>query len=703
MSDVTHAKGTPSGESRDSSMSSHHGLISAMRARRESLQAIADALQAVGVEANRGAVDRYCRKHGIPLGEPVRVGQYTPFTVEQTAGGDDAVPSQVRADGSTDNSDTKPSSSTVERSAPVEVNDPRDIATARLLREVGEWVARIEAVKASGDKAELERVLRESVVWLGGYTELVPPTIVEHVRKGIADTETFLRNFAGGQHSAGIEPKPFIDETQSKLFEPLARLPVWTPDLPLVNLNGTDPWTLQDACEGTLILGATGSGKTSGSGQLLARSFLTCGFGGLILTTKADDADRWRCYAESTGRLGQFCQVRSGSAFAFNFLDYQASLPDDAGGSTENVVELLFTILDAASGTTRKADGQGAFWANTARQLLRNLVRIVRASGERLTLDLIRRFLVESPQSLEEVQAGTWKGTPTFGRLLGTVEQRRVDERDIGVCEAMRYWLHEFPALNAKTRSIIITDLTATVDMFFDPALAELLCGKTTITPDDVLDGAILVIDLPTEKWLHLGRIAQLVFKIMFQSAVRRRTDADDATRRPVFLFVDEFQNFLTESDATFVATSRAARCATVFLTQSLPGLYMQAGSTLPREKVAALTANLNTKVFHANADPQTNTWASEQIGKSMQYRASVSHGGDELDAKGVFKMLLGVGRSRVTSNPAIDFEVQPSAFTKLKTGSARNNHIVEAIVCKSGGQFTNGKHYMTVAFVQEA
>lgn len=687
--------------SRDT-LGQRHALIASMRARGDSLQAIADALKAVGVSTNRNAVDRYCRKQAIPLCEPAAVGQYTPFTVEPAAGGDEAVPSQAYADGSRSTPDTKPSG-TVEPPPSAEVHDPRDIATARLLREVGDWVARIESVKASGDKAELERVLRESVMWLGGYTESVSPTIIEHVRKGIVDTESFLRNFASGQQSAGIEPKPFVQKTPPKPFEPLVRLPVWTRNLPLVNLNGTDPWTLQDACEGTLILGATGSGKTSGSGQLLARSFLTCDFGGLVLTTKSDDADRWQRYAEMTGRQGQFCRVRPGGDFAFNFLDYQASLPDDAGGSTENVVELLFTILDAASGTTRKADGQGAFWANTARQLLRNLVRIVRASGERLTLDLVRQFLVESPQSPEEVQAGTWRSKATFGRLLVAVEQRRIGDTDVGVREALRYWLHEFPALNAKTRSIIITDLTATVDMFFDPALAQLLCGKTTITPDDVLDGAILVIDLPTEKWLHLGRIAQLVFKIMFQSAVRRRMDTDDATRRPVFLFVDEFQNFLTESDATFVATSRAARCATVFLTQSLPGLYMQAGSTLPRERVAALAANLNTKVFHANADPQTNTWASEQIGKSMQYRASVSHGGDGLDAKGTLKMLLGMGRSRVSSSPVIDFEVQPSVFTKLKTGSARNKHIVEAIVCKSGGQFTTGKHYMTVAFLQEA
>ena len=43
---------------------------------------------------------------------------------------------------------------------------------------------------------------------------------------------------------------------------------------------GGDVWRIRDACEGTMIFGGTGSGKTSGSGRTLATSFLAAGFGG---------------------------------------------------------------------------------------------------------------------------------------------------------------------------------------------------------------------------------------------------------------------------------------------------------------------------------------------------------------------------------------------------------------------------------------
>jgi len=67
----------------------------------------------------------------------------------------------------------------------------------------------------------------------------------------------------------------------------------WTDHRALVNLGG-DSWRIKDACEGTMIFGGTGSGKTSGSGRALATSFLSAGFGGLVLCAKIRAGDRAR-------------------------------------------------------------------------------------------------------------------------------------------------------------------------------------------------------------------------------------------------------------------------------------------------------------------------------------------------------------------------------------------------------------------------
>jgi len=60
--------------------------------------------------------------------------------------------------------------------------------------------------------------------------------------------------------------------------------------------SDSDPFTIGDSVQGIQIFGAIGSGKTSGSGQFLAESFLRSGYGGLILTVKNDEKDLWIKY-----------------------------------------------------------------------------------------------------------------------------------------------------------------------------------------------------------------------------------------------------------------------------------------------------------------------------------------------------------------------------------------------------------------------
>lgn len=63
-------------------------------------------------------------------------------------------------------------------------------------------------------------------------------------------------------------------------------------DRPLIELvSGSEKsaWTIRHAVEGVQVYGGIGSGKTSGSGRLLALKYLNAGFGGLVLTAKADE------------------------------------------------------------------------------------------------------------------------------------------------------------------------------------------------------------------------------------------------------------------------------------------------------------------------------------------------------------------------------------------------------------------------------
>src|SRR4051794_9473537 len=64
----------------------------------------------------------------------------------------------------------------------------------------------------------------------------------------------------------------------------------------------SERWTVADALEGTQVFGATGSGKSTGSGARLARAFLERGFGGLVLISKQNDLRQWADYFKASKR-----------------------------------------------------------------------------------------------------------------------------------------------------------------------------------------------------------------------------------------------------------------------------------------------------------------------------------------------------------------------------------------------------------------
>lgn len=60
----------------------------------------------------------------------------------------------------------------------------------------------------------------------------------------------------------------------------------WSLEEPLLQFPDKSVFTIAQACSGILILGNTGSGKTSGSSRMLALRYLQAQMGALVLTVK---------------------------------------------------------------------------------------------------------------------------------------------------------------------------------------------------------------------------------------------------------------------------------------------------------------------------------------------------------------------------------------------------------------------------------
>lgn len=467
-------------------------------------------------------------------------------------------------------------------------------------------------------------------------------------------------------------------------------------DTVLYYFNGNEPFTIREACEGVQIFGGIGSGKTSGSGAALARAYLRAGFGGLVLCAKKGELDDWVKYAEETGRRNQLLIFDTSGKFTFPFLQYEVDREGEGAGYTENLVRLFTTVYEAIS---RSSSGGGSdpYWTRAMQQLLRNAIDLCMIARGTVSVGLIHDVIMSAPKNIAEIDTDTWKDKSICWQLLLEGHAQQLDKwvkHDFD--STANFWLEEYPNLADKTRSSILSTLTTMMDNFLRRPFRQLFSEPPPhpyqiARPELTHKGIIIVMNLPVKEFGDAGRAAQVVYKYLWQQAAERRNTKENPL--PVFLWVDEAQNFATEYDMQFQATARSSRACTVYLTQNLPNYYAEMGGEHSKYRVDSLVGNLQTKIWHANSDPSTNEHAAETIGKSWHKRQSSGQ------SMGADSFNLSSGESE-----SFDYDVSPQSFTVLKKGGFPNSCIVEGYVFQNGRKWitNNNKTHLFTQFNQE-
>lgn len=490
-------------------------------------------------------------------------------------------------------------------------------------------------------------------------------------------------------------------------------------DQPLLEFstNGkSGVWTTRHAVEGVQIFGGIGSGKTSGSGRLLALKYLKAGFGGLVLTAKSDEKDMWREFCRLTNRENDLIVLSPGGNEKFNFLEYES------GGSakkaiTDNIVAVLKTVI-RASVEKQSGSQDDSFWENALDMLIFNTIDLLILAYGKVTIEQMYDIVQTLPKGgkLEES-----KDKPNYFADTFRVVQTRIDKEvleweksldpakldvlredhasyNIAVFEAVpdarlflhidQFFMETFGKLNDKTRSVIDFVFAGFLFRLLREPIFSLFCqGQSTVTPEDSLNGKIILIDLPVKVYDKVGRDCQILFKYIWQRAMEKRTISQN--NRPVFLWADEAQNFLHEHDAVYQATARSSRIATVYISQNLPNYYASMGGNKFEYKVQSFLGTLGTKIFHANADIETNNYASELIGDGPIEKVSRT---------------VNIGKEHSESQAiTIEYErrLRPAKFVRLLTGGPANNYRVEGYMHRQGDALFGEENFKKMAFNQ--
>lgn len=266
------------------------------------------------------------------------------------------------------------------------------------------------------------------------------------------------------------------------------------------------------------------------------------------------------------------------------------------------------------------------------------------------------------------------------------------------------YWCTEFPKMDSDPRSSIISMFTSLADNLLRGEMRSILAcdpEKANFKPEDTFDkGKIIVLDLNIKRFRETGKMAQLIFKTIFQMAVERNREnvPNKDQMRPVFLWIDEAQFFLTKDDVLFQTTARSCKVCSVYLTQNYSNYLAFVGSNREKDTVNSMLAVLQTKFLHCQSDPFTNNdYVNFLIGKDYKDRESSS--------SSIGGLVGSSNNSNITKNSSksLDHKILPWKFDQLAKGGEFNKFKVEAYIYQSGRTWTNSKNtFGLVEFDQE-
>jgi hypothetical protein len=448
----------------------------------------------------------------------------------------------------------------------------------------------------------------------------------------------------------------------------------WPDKTALLDLNRRDRLLLGHAFGNFLNIGNIGSGKSSGPHQYLTRAFVRIGAGGLFLCVKQDSADTYREWVRRDGREKDLIEFGPGFPASFNFLNFFTTKHP---GDTALVVEDVLYVLTETLTLVRRRDAtHGAFkdegfFRDAADKLFRAVLVVLFAANGRLRLDEISAFLSSIPRNPDE---------PLSERFFAVRQIREAKAkllaqgREAEIQMATRFLDHDWVGYAVETRESIRATAQVLIDLLTYEPLASLFGGETTVSPDDILNGKLILVTPEIHVRPAIGRISAGLWKAMVQRAVLRRTlDRDPAKVRPIFICGDEAHELVTAGDVRFVSSSRSQRAITIYTTQTITSLNEALGASA----TSTLLAGLKTRFICRTDDPDTTKWIRETTNEVINEGSPTSS----------------------AAKRTVDFATD--GLRELCQGGPPGG-VVEAVVIRGNDRFlANGRRWCRVRFRQ--
>ena len=364
-----------------------------------------------------------------------------------------------------------------------------------------------------------------------------------------------------------------------------------------------------------LITGTIGTGKTASAMYPMTKQIMfyksndpNLKPGMLILDVKGNYYKQVNEFAKESGRVDDIVTIEMNGEYKYNPMHKPHMKPLVLA----NRIKVVLGLLSGKSG------GNDAYWLDKAELLIAECIKLCRLYNDGYV-------------SFAEINKLVNNRTYLVNKITILVEDQDImTNEEAEIFETCRdYFENEYTNLSENTLSIIQSVVTQMTQFFYtDPDVRNSFCAPLEelnfLGFKEVMDdGKIVILKMNIAQYRNLAKTIAAYMKLDFQDEVMQRLIRDGAnTVRPVFMISDEYQEFVTATDAEFFAQSREPKCCTIVATQSYTSLI---NTLKDRDTVRTVTQNLINKIWLRTDDLFTVEEAQKQLGKEDKEKITKS------------------------------------------------------------------------------
>ena len=366
---------------------------------------------------------------------------------------------------------------------------------------------------------------------------------------------------------------------------------------------------LKDRFLHTLILGPTGSGKTSQIILPMLNQDLQNPEAGItVIEPKSDLAEKVYVMSQIYGRKCLYFNPQYHNCPRFN------PLYGDEDTVIENTVLCFRSILEESPD----------FFKDTVEIALRNALKTLkRVIGNKTTLIILERFLYDTGgigqqfiSALESLSNGTDN------------KEKQKENEDIIHYFRADYFNQKSDTF--KNTSSLRTQLSRLNNNKYLRKALNPTNGENDINfKEHIEDGGTIAISTCQGKiGLTLSRLLGFFIILNFQSAVFQRA-GNENTRRPHFLYIDEFQEFSNPNFGILLTQGRSYRISCNLATQNRQ-LIAGNGSREGQAFLDLVMTNARNIILFPDLNPDDCEYFSRAFGEKRTFKKSTSRSKNE-------------------------------------------------------------------------